>query len=143
MCQRWLVNRLGPLSIEQKKRAVVKRATLQKDERDKRKPQEITENDITRSENETTKNVATVCQPSAPYIAAHAPSRAQVERVLTQQDNKVNLFRLIVNPHDFGQSVENLFYLSFLIRDAKCALDFENGEPLICVFVPFLSASRC
>lgn len=78
-----------------------------------------------------------------PYIAAHAPSRAQVERVLTQQDNKVNLFRLIVNPHDFGQSVENLFYLSFLIRDAKCALDFENGEPLICVFVPFLSASRC
>ena len=58
--------RLGPLSIEQKKRAVVKRATLQKDERDKKKPQEITENDITRSENETTKNVATVRPPSHP-----------------------------------------------------------------------------
>ncbi|EPS93751.1 hypothetical protein FOMPIDRAFT_152928 [Fomitopsis schrenkii] len=104
---------LGPLSIEQKKRAVVKRATLQKDERDKKKPQEITENDITRSENETTKNVATV------------------ERILTHQEGAVNLFRLIVNPRDFGQSVENLFYLSFLIRDGKCALDFEDGEPLI------------
>lgn len=44
----------------------------------------------------------------------------------------MNLFRLIVNPRDFGQSVENLFYLSFLIRDGKCALDFEDGEPLIC-----------
>ncbi|TFY60774.1 hypothetical protein EVJ58_g4935 [Rhodofomes roseus] len=106
---------LGPLSIEQKKRAVIKRATLQKDEREKKKPQEITESDITRSENETTKNVATL------------------ERILQQQDNKVNLFRVIVNPDDFGQSVENLFYLSFLIRDGKCALEFEDGEPFIYV----------
>ena len=59
-------DRLGPLSTEQKKRAAVKRTTLQKDERDKKKPQEITENDITRSENETTKNVATVRLPVPP-----------------------------------------------------------------------------
>ncbi|KAH9916528.1 binding domain of Nse4/EID3 to Nse3-MAGE-domain-containing protein [Fomitopsis serialis] len=98
---------LGPLSIEQKKRAVTKRATLQKDEREKRKPQEITEGDITRSENETTKNVATL------------------ERVLQQQESRVNLFRVI--------SVENLFYLSFLIRDGKCALEFDDGEPFIYV----------
>lgn len=44
----------------------------------------------------------------------------------------MNLFRLVVNPRDFGQSVENLFYLSFLIRDGKCALDIDKGEPLIC-----------
>ncbi|KZT67578.1 hypothetical protein DAEQUDRAFT_694011 [Daedalea quercina L-15889] len=106
---------LGPLSIEQKKRAVAKRATLQKDEREKKKPQEITESDITRSENETTKNVATL------------------ERILQQQVGKTNLFRLIINPNDFGQSVENLFYLSFLIRDGKCALEFEHGQPVIYV----------
>lgn len=52
--------RLGPLSVEQKKRAVAKRAKLEKDKRDMKKPQEITEDDITRSENETTKNVAAV-----------------------------------------------------------------------------------
>ena len=45
----------------------------------------------------------------------------------------MNIFRFIVNPHDFGQSVENLFYLSFLIRDGKCAFftDEDTGEPVI------------
>ena len=52
--------RLGPLSIEQKKRAATKRSKLEKNEEDKRKPQELKEEDITRSQNETTKNVAIV-----------------------------------------------------------------------------------
>lgn len=107
---------LGPLSIEQKKRAVAKRAKLEKDKRDMKKPQEITEDDITRSENETTKNVAAL------------------EKILTQQEGAINLFRFIVNPNDFGQSVENMFYLSFLIRDGKVALDIsEEGEPIVFV----------
>ncbi len=53
--------RLGPLSIEQKKRAQAKRAKLEKNKEDLKKPQEISEEDITRSKNETTSNVATVC----------------------------------------------------------------------------------
>ncbi len=45
----------------------------------------------------------------------------------------MNLFRFITNPNDFAQSVENLFYLSFLIRDGECALEIEeDGEPVIC-----------
>lgn len=56
--------RLGPLSIEQKKRAQAKRAKLEKNKEDLKKPQEITEEDITRSKNETTTNVATVCPVS-------------------------------------------------------------------------------
>ncbi|KAG2119313.1 hypothetical protein DEU56DRAFT_747401, partial [Suillus clintonianus] len=48
--------------------------------------------------------------------------------------NAVNLFRLVVNPHDFGQSVENLFHLSFLVQDGTCALHIrDDGEPLICI----------
>lgn len=44
------------------------------------------------------------------------------------------MFKFIINPNDFAQSVENLFYLSFLIRDGVCALemDEETLEPLIC-----------
>lgn len=48
------------MSIEQKKRAATKRSKLEKNEEDKRKPQELKEEDITRSQNETTKNVAIV-----------------------------------------------------------------------------------
>jgi len=102
------------LSIEPKKRNVAKRSKLEKDKRDEKKPQQITEDDITRSENETTKNVAAI------------------EKILSNQDGAVNLFKFIVNPNDFGQSVENLFYLSFLIRDGKVALETnEDGEPVI------------
>src|SRR6266404_6928415 len=50
-----------------------------------------------------------------------------------EQNGPVNLFRFITNPNDFAQSVENLFYLSFLIRDGECALEIEeDGEPVIC-----------
>ena len=58
-------DRLGPLSIEQKKRTITKRSKLEKNKEDERKPQELKEEDIKRSENETTKNVATVCCKTA------------------------------------------------------------------------------
>ncbi|TBU28868.1 Nse4 C-terminal-domain-containing protein [Dichomitus squalens] len=106
---------LGPLSIEQKKRTAAKRAKLEKNKEDLKKPQEITEDDITRSGNETTKNVAAL------------------EHILNKIEGTVNIFKFVINPHDFGQSVENLFYLSFLIRDGKCAFftDEDTGEPVI------------
>ncbi|EJF56923.1 hypothetical protein DICSQDRAFT_163640 [Dichomitus squalens LYAD-421 SS1] len=108
-------DRLGPLSIEQKKRTAAKRAKLEKNKEDLKKPQEITEDDITRSGNETTKNVAAL------------------EHILNKIEGTVNIFKFVINPHDFGQSVENLFYLSFLIRDGKCAFftDEDTGEPVI------------
>jgi len=55
-----------------------------------------------------------------------------IRNLLVEQNGPVNLFRFVVNPSDFAQSVENLFYLSFLIRDAECALEIEeDGEPVI------------
>ena len=126
-------DRLGPLSIEPKKRTVAKRAKLEKNKEDMKKPQEITEDDITRSENETTKNVATVSAHAACAMAPVCEAfHTQLERLLAKMD-AVNLFKFIINPNDFGQSVENLFYLSFLIRDGKCALEIEEGtgEPKI------------
>ncbi|KAJ7161159.1 Nse4 C-terminal-domain-containing protein [Mycena filopes] len=105
---------LGPLSLEQKQRtARPKRAKFEKNKNDETKPQAIREEDISRSENETTKNVAVVA-------------------TLLEKIEKINLFRLIINPDSFSQSIENLFYLSFLIRDAKVAFEIdEQGEPIV------------
>ena len=62
--------RLGPLSIQQKTRNAAKRTKFEKNKSDEKKPQEITEDDITRSGNETTKNVVIVCH----YSSSHFPS---------------------------------------------------------------------
>jgi len=52
--------RLGPLSIEQKRRVPVKRQKQEKVQEEERRPQEIKEEDIKRSDNETSKNVLIV-----------------------------------------------------------------------------------
>ena len=57
-------HRLGPLAVEQKKRAVGKRAKFEKNKEDERRPQEMREEDIARSENETTKHVIDVSRAS-------------------------------------------------------------------------------
>ncbi|EAU91422.2 Smc5-6 complex non-SMC subunit Nse4 [Coprinopsis cinerea okayama7 len=112
---------LGPLSLEQKKRANMKREKHEKNTAEEVKPQELKEEDIQRSENETTKNVHDLEE----LLGKHC----------TMEDESiepVNLFKFILNPHSFAQSVENVFYLSFLIRDGRVALETnEHGEPVI------------
>jgi hypothetical protein len=61
----------------------------------------------------------------------------QLEKLLLEEGDAINLFEFIVNPdpeQGFAQTVENLFYLSFLIRDGKCALDVaeDTAVPKIC-----------
>lgn len=48
--------------------------------------------------------------------------------------NPRNLFELVINPINFAQSVENLFYLSFLVRDGNIQFETRDGVPVICKF---------
>jgi len=59
---------------------------------------------------------------------------SQITQLLDREGGPINMFAFIINPNDFGQSVENLFYLSFLIRDGTCAMELseETLEPMIC-----------
>lgn len=43
------------------------------------------------------------------------------------------MFHFVINPNDFAQSVENIFYLSFLIRDGQVAWEVEDAEPFVCM----------
>ncbi|KAG8213635.1 Nse4 C-terminal-domain-containing protein [Butyriboletus roseoflavus] len=104
---------LGPLSTEQKKRGPIKRQKQEKAQAEERRPQEIKEEDIKRSDNETTKNVLKI-------------------KDILENTGPINVFKFIVNPNDFAQSVENLFYLSFVIRDGECAFEInDDGEPIV------------
>ncbi|KAF9204212.1 nuclear protein [Haplosporangium sp. Z 27] len=101
---------LGPMSVEHKSRTVNQRARIVRDPKAMRKPQELREEDIARQENETTKNVM------------------QISDILGTCTDKVNLFELVVNPESFGQTVENIFYLSFLVRDGRVSITEENMD---------------
>lgn len=105
---------MGPLSAEVKKRAQRQRILLDKSG-EAAKPQELKEEDIQASENETAANVLTV------------------EKLLPNE--AINIFKFVINPNDFAESVENIFYLSFLIRDGKASFSWsegENSEPVVC-----------
>jgi hypothetical protein len=106
------VYRLGPMAVEHKTRTMAQRTRVVRDPKAMRKPQELREEDIARQENETTKNVM------------------QINSILEQLNRKVNLFELVINPESFGQTVENIFYLSFLVRDGKASiLEVDMADP--------------
>lgn len=44
---------------------------------------------------------------------------------------EINFFHFFVNPSSFAQSVENLFFTSFLIRDARLKLYEKDGVPTL------------
>jgi hypothetical protein len=51
---------------------------------------------------------------------------------IVQDEGTINMFRLIVDPHSFGRSVENLFYLSCLFDDGACGFHIdEDGVPIV------------
>ncbi|KAJ2662007.1 hypothetical protein IWW48_002066 [Coemansia sp. RSA 1200] len=111
----------GPLMTEAKARKA--RAKRQSDN-DGRKSRSATqpeatgnietigESDVKRQENQTTKLVL------------------KIHKIIAQV-GPINLFELVVNPSSFSQSVENIFYVSFLIRDGKAFIDDESGQPMI------------
>lgn len=49
---------------------------------------------------------------------------------LVLQVQPISLYKFFINPNSFAESVENLFHLSFLIRDGKISID-ETEHDLI------------
>ncbi|ORX76836.1 hypothetical protein BCR32DRAFT_271035 [Anaeromyces robustus] len=106
-------NMIGPLSTEQKERkTIIRHARENKNSVNLKKPQELRKEDIKEQENETTKNVVQICE-------------------ILYKVGRIGLFEFIINPESFSQTIENIFYLSFLIHDGKALLDEEDGELIL------------
>jgi hypothetical protein len=51
---------------------------------------------------------------------------------LLRQHSPINLFEFVINPTSFGQTIENIFYLSFVIRNAMGRIEEDgNGLPVV------------
>ena len=70
---------------------------------------QLTEEDFTRSENVTTRNVLHIHK----VLMEHGP---------------MPMCRFVVNPGSFSQTVENVFYLSFLVREGSACIRYEEDD---------------
>ncbi|KAG8886054.1 hypothetical protein FRB97_007930 [Tulasnella sp. 331] len=107
---------LGPLDIEAKQRVQKQRVKAEKIADEEVRPQQVSAEELNaRDEAETSKIVA------------------DLGLFLQTLKEPINLFELIVNPDSFAQSVENLFYVSFLVRLGEVAIDL-NDDDIATVF---------
>ena len=151
---------LGPLSVQKKVRATQRRATQRRAPvGPATRPQEVREGDITQSENS---NLTHLVKAIRSKLEAHLEAAADAagteideliaeygEESITEEDEAaafarhrvartpddeaaVHLFDFAINPRDFGQTVENLFYISFLVREGNAQIvKDKDGLPLL------------
>lgn len=132
---------LGPLSVEKKTRKVVKRsAPFRPGNLQEVRPEVLNPDDIQKNENgdlagicktvlERLVKVQQTAQDEA-ETAFEANDDEMTARIMQEyglkQTGGIDLLRFVVNPKSFGQTVENMFYVSFLIRDAKIKLEYDD-----------------
>ncbi|KAJ9269936.1 hypothetical protein DTO212C5_3906 [Paecilomyces variotii] len=135
---------LGPLSVQKRVRQVTQhRARERIDPSQAVQPQELQEEDLDKQE---TSNLTAMCSNiNRLLIKIQKKGQESVERELSgvpdvtdemvqevmsrynvADDGGVPLFRFCVNPRSFGQTVENLFYVSFLVRDGSVGVSMDS-----------------
>lgn len=106
---------LGPLQVTVRHRRMMRERGGMADE-EENAPEQLGQGDMEPSENETSRMVLDIAR--------------RLEAC--SGDDGVNLFAFALNPESFSDSVENLFYISFLIRDGKAAItDDDEGSPML------------
>ena len=149
---------LGPLSLQKRARKVTqRRERLQKrDPTDAVRPEELKAKDLEQVENS---NLTTICKNIRNLLIKKCEEGEKlVERDLTDDMTEeeiralikkhgiadsggVPLFDFVVNPQSFGQTVENLFYVSFLIRDGAAGIG--NDSDMIPTLRKWLPTYLC
>jgi hypothetical protein len=60
-----------------------------------------------------------------------------VQKLLVEKDQGegINFLELVINPDDYGQTVENIFYASFLIKEGQAGIQVDDdGQVIIRMF---------
>ncbi|KAI9676129.1 MAG: nuclear protein [Caeruleum heppii] len=140
---------LGPLSLQKRARAQrVRRERLQRrNPADVVRPEELQAQDLEKVENS---NLTKICgRIREVLVRVQSAGEAAVEAEVTDDmspreiqdvmerhgicdDGGVGFFNFVINPTSFGQTVENLFYVSFLIREGSVGVAKDgNGLPTL------------
>ena len=150
---------LGPLSVQKKQRTQTQRRARQtRDAGREARPENLSSNDLNLS-NEN--DLKAVCGRLHDDLLKHceradaALSRAGItdlEQLSSEKGRSVlrknritttggpNLLEYALDPQDFGQTVENLFRISFLIKEGKFGVqNDDDGLPTLCKLIDALN----
>ena len=142
---------LGPLSVEKKVRKETQRRAKQANDTNAReaRPEALTKDDLQQSDEN---GLTQICTRIRNQIVKHvrragdefrkagftrddvgtAMYRDWLREHRISGDLGVPLFAFVVNPRSFGQTVENMFYISFLIKEGSIGIEHDDeGLPVI------------
>ncbi|KAF3088089.1 nuclear protein [Orbilia oligospora] len=106
----------GPMGVQKRQRVIKERKkAVRRRPEEFIRPIDLDEKQIARNENSTTKNVVTIKTSLKEYF----------ERT---GEDVINYFEFVINPESYSQTIENMFYLAFLVKDGRVAiLESEDG----------------
>jgi hypothetical protein len=142
---------LGPLSVQKRLRQQTQRKAREAraDPANAVRPQELRDEDLEKQE---TANLTVVCSEIRRLLGKiQVEGEKAVQAIYNtnqdmtdddaldlmrehglSDDGQVPLFDFCVNPKSFGQTVENMFYVSFLIKEGSVGLGFDTrGIPTL------------
>ncbi|KAL7309158.1 hypothetical protein PS15m_011272 [Mucor circinelloides] len=105
---------LGALGVQRKQIKRTQNARVVKNKDDLVTPATLQSEDIEKQENETAKCVNNIFN-------------------VLKEKGPMNYFKFVTNPTSFSQTVENIFYVSFLARKGIAGIDVSSGQPIISV----------
>ncbi|KAF6836777.1 hypothetical protein CMUS01_05295 [Colletotrichum musicola] len=135
---------LGPLSVEKKIRKISKRsAPFRPNNLAETRPEVLNVEELAKKENDLTaicskilrqlQDVQSNAQTELMEMFEKADYSEEEQVALMhkyglRETGGVDLLRFVINPRSFGQTVENMFYVSFLIRDGKVGIEFDSKD---------------
>ncbi|KAK5938418.1 hypothetical protein PMZ80_009388 [Knufia obscura] len=151
---------LGPLSVQKKQRAQTQRRATQRANLDPATTTRPIQLDQEALDKQESASLTTVCSEIATLLHqaqehGEAMVTSEVEKIREEMGDEdydpppsqikslmrkhniadngnVPLFHFCVNPKSFGQTIENFFYVSFLVKEGRVGLDFDSdGMPTL------------
>ncbi|KAM5346539.1 hypothetical protein ACJ41O_009544 [Fusarium nematophilum] len=134
---------LGPLSVEKKARKIAKRsAPFRPNNLTETRPEVLNVEDLAKRENDLTaicgkilhqlQNIQAEVQQAVMEAIDEDMDEKEQKKIMHQHGLRstggIDLMRFVVNPKSFGQTIENMFYVSFLIRDGRVQIEYDESD---------------
>jgi hypothetical protein len=141
---------LGPLSVEKKTRKITKRAArFRPEDLTETRPEVLNIQDLAAKENDLTaicghilqqlQATQTQAQQEVADLVENGADNDEVNQLMEEHGlhttGGIDMMKFVVNPKSFGQTIENMFYVSFLIRDGRVQVEFDDNDlPSVCKY---------